>query len=228
MNPIFSRNSQLGKATKVALALPICLGCLLVWLSAEAMAEKGGAEEAKSVKLTGSIVSVYDVVNSARPLSAPKGNMPASRVLLAEGGRVIHLLESKNTTPLFNGDYDGKRIIVSGKLIIAGNLLSVESVKELGTADQAKGEREAGPPRVISGKVICACALSKHNSGAGCDLGHFHRFQLDRGAILSFMPSRASQPLYLGGPHHMKRVKITGSVYSRAKLLDVERAELVK
>jgi len=40
--------------------------------------------------------------------------------------------------------------------------------------------------------------------------------------------SRASPPLYQGGPYHIKGVKITGLVYSRTKLLDIEKVELLK
>ena len=172
------------------------------------------------------MVSVYDVASAARPVRPPKGKHPSVRVLLTERGRVIHLLASPVAAPMIAGKFDGERLEVKGRLVRAGNLLSVASVRKMPKADKPPIEREAGQAKVVRGKVVCACALKEYESGANCKPGHYHRLMLPDGRILSFIPSETAQPLYLGGKYHFKNVKITGTVFAHAKLLDVSKVEL--
>jgi hypothetical protein len=103
-----------------------------------------------------------------------------------------------------------KSFILSGMLFLALGLLAMAG--------------EKAEVRTFKGTLSCAsCELKKDGASAQCrTYGHRHTLKTDDGQYISFLENDNSIDLIKGGNWHNAKVKVSGTYYGQANLLDVD------
>ena len=114
-------------------------------------------------------------------------------------------------------------IAIGAVLALAGTVLAGADSLEV------KAHKSAGEQTVIEGELVCtACTLKKaEGAHAQCKLyGHEHSILTKDGKYIAFLPNQHSVDLQKGEAYVHKHVKVHGTYYANANLLDVDWFEV--
>ena len=174
------------------------------------------AQKVADITMIGIVVDVqtfFDAAKDQKEQSKGAADICSSRALVTDRG-VYAFLESTGNADRLGPAAIGSTVKVTGKLLIAGALLQLETLEPVTNPpaiDLAKFSKAPGKPVTIAGRNLCQCGLQLNGLPHSCKLGHLHHLQANDGKIYHYLQFQSGKDMFLGKGSHFRNVQVTAT-----------------
>lgn len=149
--------------------------------------------------------------NSAVAISSAK-KFKTSNMVITDGVALYSFLENEGNESALEKFKVGDVVEIKGNLLIAGNLIDIESIEVLKDKleiDLKKISEEEGKSITLDGVNKCQCGLKVGELKHSCKLGHLHHLQTEDGKIYHYLAPEKSKDMSL----HFKKLKVDALLF---------------
>jgi L-ascorbate metabolism protein UlaG (beta-lactamase superfamily) len=179
---------------------------LFVLISSYCIAAEDSVKEFTEKGVMVDIQNFFKDAKNSNPASDKKKLQTSYLAFVNEKG-VYSFLERDDQEKLLNDIKIGDHVEIKGKILDAGFLVEIETIKKLeekSTVDLKKYQDTDGKATTLEGTNKCQCGLKVGTLQHNCKLGHLHHLQTEDGKIYHYLDADKSADMKI----HFKKLKL--------------------